>query len=369
MNLLLPQPTLSAALRQVTPVSGKSESPISKYVLIQATDSRVRLTCTDMDLWLSATIDAPDSTPGSLCVPADALTRFVDSLPAGGQVALTATDLRLAVRCGRTHATLGAIEGDRFPLFERASTTGTTLAVDAAQLRRLFDGVADFSHVSDGKSEYRAFLYGVHFSASGGKMIAEATDQQGYLRRTLTCHPEFSVDAILPRPTVRAALKSLPDEGPVTVTVDRSWFGLDFGGVSLRSKMIDDQYVDLANITPKDFETTIEVETAALRESVERLLGLTAGDKYRRLHLDIGEGGIGIKTGATEAGEAEDHVDAAVTGPACRRLVKGTDFLRFLKPVAGKTMTIRVPVAGGVNAGSLVAEEGDWRGLVMMLRG
>jgi DNA polymerase-3 subunit beta len=73
-------PALRAAARAVSP---RATMPILGTVLLRASEARLHITATDLEIGLETGCDAEIAEPGAIALPARLLAEIVASLPEG----------------------------------------------------------------------------------------------------------------------------------------------------------------------------------------------------------------------------------------------------------------------------------------------
>ena len=81
------QDNISKGLANVSrAVAQRAPLPITQNVLIEAEDSKLKITATNLEIAISTWVSADVSESGSLTLPARMLTDFINSLPSGEKV-------------------------------------------------------------------------------------------------------------------------------------------------------------------------------------------------------------------------------------------------------------------------------------------
>lgn len=106
MKARVERDAIRRALRTVLPAVGKTSLAVLNGVHIVA-DKGLRLTCTDLNLTITAEVDANVGTAGALVVPARLLSNFADKAPAGA-VTIELAEHQVQVTAGDATATFNA---------------------------------------------------------------------------------------------------------------------------------------------------------------------------------------------------------------------------------------------------------------------
>src|SRR5690554_4108306 len=111
MKLTIERAALLRSLAHVqSVVERRNTIPILSNVLLDATDGRLGLTATDMDLTIVEATDAVVTTPSATTAPAHTLYDIIRKLPEGSEVELsTGGDGQLRLRAGRSSFNLATL--------------------------------------------------------------------------------------------------------------------------------------------------------------------------------------------------------------------------------------------------------------------
>ena len=118
MKLTIERAALFRSLGHVQSiVERRNTIPILSNVMLEAADSHVGLTATDMDIAIVESVPAVIETPGTTTAPAHTLYDIVRKLPDGAQVELNTSggDGQMTLRAGRAEFTLQTLPMEDFP--------------------------------------------------------------------------------------------------------------------------------------------------------------------------------------------------------------------------------------------------------------
>jgi hypothetical protein len=211
MKLKTERKALSSALGIVSRVLAPQSSyqDISKHILASANgNGRLVLTATNLELTISASVEAEIENPGTVAIPGKRMTEWV-KLMGKETVSFSLDEANsLSFRCG-SKATLKCLGPDIFPEIELKDTDGAEM--DAGLLKKAIRHVA----FAASKGEMRPVLTGVLINLEGNKLSLSATD--GYrlsVQNTELSQPVIDrMHVIVPAQALRELERILPDEG------------------------------------------------------------------------------------------------------------------------------------------------------------
>ncbi len=362
-------PALDIIARQV--VERRNTIPILSNVRIDVSPSgQIRLTGTDLDLELTATLSGECERPGATTVSAVTFRDIVKKAAKGSDIRCNASDGKMLVSSGRIKQSINTLPVDDFP---------TLQAMGQATLSGEFDAQAlhsDLSRVSIAISteETRYYLNGINVSIEGDLLCMAATDGH---RLALVERPDSNLvsigfqSGIIPRKAVKIALGLLKGSGPDPVVLDMSAskMSLDCGDIVLRSKLIDGTFPDYRRVIPNEAYLTgaLSVESAELLQHCDAAKAQEG--KVKALSVEIEAGSI-LAGVAGKAGYARP-LSAEYDGTDCGLAFNATymtDFAKLAPRLSLQTATFDGDRQGG--APILIHIEGipEFTGVLMPVR-
>lgn len=283
--------------------------PILSNVLIETAGDRLDITATDLEVqvrtWTSVTESPPQE---SITLSARKLHDILRALPAGADLALEATDSRLAVKAGRSRFTLQTLPGRDFPQIALNAETGASFAIPQATLRRLLERVQFAMAVQD----IRFYLNGTLLQVADGQLTVVATDghRLSYTREAL---PEVTARAevIIPRKSVQELIKLLqPVDDPVQVTLHGNQVRFEFGCIDLVTKVIDGKFPDYQRVIPPNHTKVVEVDRVLLQQALQRA-AILSNEKIRGVRLLLTKDSLAVVCTNSEQEEAQEELEVA----------------------------------------------------------
>lgn len=295
-------------------VERRTTIPILSNVKLDARDSALNLTATDLDLTLMASEQAEVARAGTTTVSAHTLFDIVRKLP--GEVAVTLEQTpgttEVAVHAGRSVFHLPCLAADEFPAMalEDLDVRFEILPGDLARL-------IDKTRFAISTEETRYYLNGIHLHATGAGATAMlrgvATDGHRLSRVEVGLPPGAdSMPAIIvPRKTINELRKLIETAGEVPVQVAVSSARIQFrcGPDLLVSRLIDGTFPDYERVIPSGNERMALLPAKVFAEAVDRVATIST-EKARAVKLAFEAGKITISAVSADAGRAVEELDA-----------------------------------------------------------
>jgi len=306
---------LGAALSLVSrAVSPRSTLPILSNVLLETTDAGLRLSATNLDLTITATVAAEVDTEGRTTVPARLLTDYVASLAeAPCQIELEPQTQVLRLRCGSHRTNIHGIDAVEFPPLPTRDAE-TTVELDAADLESAIGQTA----LAASGDEARPVLTGVLLQLDGDRLTLAATDGHRLAVRTLPIEkgPEPAVSVIVPARHLAEVARAVNAGRPrvaVTLSGARNQLFFTMRDVEISSRLIEGNYPNYAQVIPADSTTKVTLPaTTLLRET--RTASVLAKDAANVVRFSTHEGMLTLTTQTAEVGDDEAPLTAEVNG-------------------------------------------------------
>jgi DNA polymerase-3 subunit beta len=302
MKLTIERVALLKALGHVqSVVERRNTIPILSNVLLRADSGGpagggLALSATDMDLEIVERVPAQIERAGRITAPAHTLYDIVRKLPDGAQIEVEASGERstMVLRCGRSTFTLACLPPEDYPVMA-SGELAHHFTLTAAELKSLVDR----TRFAISTEETRYYLNGIYLHATKNDEVpvirAVATDGHRLARVEIVL-PEGAAGmpgVIVPRKTV-LELRKLVDESEADVQVELSETKIRFttGEAGLTSKLIDGTFPDYDRVIPTGNDKILEVKCKDFAEAVDRVSTIST-EKSRAVKLAIAPGSNG----------------------------------------------------------------------------
>lgn len=374
MNFTVTKADLVGALKRVDRiVERRTTVPILSNVKIEtdAPSSRIKLTATDLDLYVETYIPAASITKtGATTVPSRLFSaiagKLVDDAPISvaqdpdkGQVAVKAGKSRFSLPClpiedfpdlsDGEMLTFKAIAGDLLAGFQ-----ATSFAISTEETRYYLDGVY------------------VHSRPSDGELIFVATDGHRLSRKAIPL-PDGAGDmlgVIVPRKAVAEIERLLEKAGsdPVTVSVSARRIRVDVGATRFTSKLIDGTFPDYSRVIPPVAGHCVDFDTDEFIAAIDRVMTISA-EKARSVRFRFSPGSCEMSIVKSDAGSSVEEVDVSTGANDFEIGINGRyalDMLDHISKVGGRTVFWMTDPRAPIR----VHAENDelWVGVIMPVR-
>ena len=301
-------------------VSPRSTLPVLANVLLASDEGRLRLSATNLELGITAWINAQIDEDGSITVPARTFSDLIGTLP-GDKISLEVNQKTqtLNVKCGGSITDIKGISADEFPPIPTPNMS-EGIELNVSDFKEMIHQVAFCASTDDA----RPVLQGVLLTVEDNKITLAATD--GFrisVRSTSLAAPAARlVKAIVPARAL-SELARIAADGNQTLTMvtqpERGQVLFHMKDAELVSQLIEGNFPDYKVIIPRSFKTSTIVSTSALLKAC-RQAEIIARDSNNVVRVNITPGGEGpglieLSAQSEETGTSEVKVEASIDGP------------------------------------------------------
>ncbi len=293
-------------------VSTRTTLPILSNVLLEASDGRLSLTTTDLDVGVSGKVEAEVLTGGEASLPARRLVNIIRELPASEIDVEIDAEHTAAIRSGPSFFKILGLSADEFPpLPQFADAREFTLPQ-----KQLKDSLRRTSYAIS-TDETRYVLNGIFCRFSDNVLTIVATDGRrlAMVELDLEFPESHEGDIIIPTKAVMELQRLLKDEGELKLRVTDNQIAFELNDYVLVSKLIDGNYPNFRQVVPGDPNERVTIERETFLNTVHRV-ALLASDKSNSVKLVFGEDSMKVMANSPEIGEAEETISINYRGKA-----------------------------------------------------
>lgn len=297
----------------VSHVASRAASlPILSNVLLSVEGGSLKLTTTNLELAVLATVWGKVEGEGSVTVNCRVLTEYVSLVPHGEQVTLEVEGTQLRIVTPTANTSVQGLPATDFPLIPKVEPK-VKVGLPTAALREALSQVTFAASTDDTRPE----ISGVFISIEGGEATLVSTDSYRLAERKLSiAEPtKSSVKRIVPLRTVQELTRVLATASgeEVTFVVGESQSTLEVDGVILTSRNIEGQFPDYQQIVPTRWQTRATVPAAELMRAV-RQASLFCKPGVNDVKLNVRDGGVSVSAANATTGEHSGSVPATIEG-------------------------------------------------------
>lgn len=260
-------------VQELKVVAGAAEKsatiPILMNVLLEAEGDWLRLTATNLDLFISSVCPAAVKQAGSITLPAHRLRDYVGSLGSQDLYMESTKNDSVSLVSGRSKARIAGMSREAFPQEPLAPEGGLEISAGAWQAMIARTGFA----ISQEETRFTLDAVQLEVSPTGARMVATDGHRLAYVERADVAAVTDLNRVLIPRKVLDALVKlmALEPDGSVLMSHDANHLFFGVGGRKLFGRKLTGSFPDYARVLPGEAPVRLTMD----REDL--LTALTAG--------------------------------------------------------------------------------------------
>ncbi len=318
MEFTCTQENLLQGLSQVVPVAGRNtQLPVLQHVLLQAKNSVLHLTTTDLEVGVHTTVGGKVGGEGSFTVLARSFLEYIQQLPTANPIHLHKEAGGMSVSTEGFRAQFTTADADDFPLLPVGGKKAV-IEINAPVFTRAL-GRTIFAAA---REETRPEIRSVFIHGGEGKLHIAATDSFRLAEEIIPLEGDQALSLLLPLSSGQEVVRLFGNQDSITITPQENHVLFTGGGVELSSRLIDGHYPDYQQIIPQTWKTRLILPTEELIRALKTLMVFLPRDS-RRVQLDIKPktGTMTARVSGSEAGQGDVQLEGEIEGEATQVLV------------------------------------------------
>ncbi len=367
MKFSLPKSRLANYLQHVLQVvPTKSTLPVLTNILIEALENKIKLSATDLDISITASVESTVAKKGSTALPARILFEIIKELPES-DINFEATAQRVEIKIPNGSYKIATVSADEFPKLP-AVNTKKEIRISAADLVRMIRKTS-FACSDD---ETRPALNGVLWQTKGDRMQMVATDGHRMAKMTVenTKLKGLYDDVIVPPKILNLIPKLLTAESDeIGIIFGENNIIFNLGDIVLTSRLIEGPYPNFEQVIPANNDKRMTVSKDELARAVRRV-SILSNALTHQVKFSLKEGTLTLSTtNADVGGEGREALDCDYSGDVVELGYNATYITDILGRIDSEEVIFELStsVAAGLVFGTNAPKE-DYLCLVMPLR-
>lgn len=339
MTLTIARETLFHPLQMVIgAVERRHTLPILSHVLIQVQNQQLKLSTSDLEVEISATVNLLTPTSDQVfTVPGRKLYDICKSLPEEAELVFSFEPHKVLIKANKSRFNLSCLSAESFPLFEEEATLVKT-EFNKNQLLFLLEK----TYFAMAQQDVRYFLNGLMLECSSNKITAVSADGHRMALAWLECPVAVDnlLQVIVPRKGISELMRLLGAEKEECIVVSIGTHHIQFSSpqFSLRSKLIDGKFPDYKRALPKAGNRVLSIDKLAFKALLQRLSVLL--DKNRSIVLDLSPNHLRALVSNAEQEGAEEELALDYEGEPFSLGFNITYLLDVIQAIESPVLTI-----------------------------
>ena len=292
-------------------IEKKATLPILSNILIEAKNSKIKITATDLDIIFFEEITPQEvKKEGSTTTSANILYDILRKLQSGAKVELSLQGInKLKLVSGNSKFNLLCMPSDSFPL-SNEDINQESFEVSPKKLLKLLNK----TKISISNDETRHYLNGIYIHKikleNKSLLCAVATDTHRLSSSSLEIDSNSHMESIiLPKKTIFQLISLLEqNDNSIKISNNKSKIKFQVGTGVLVSKVIDGRFPDYSKVIPKDNDKVLQIKLNEFKNSLERVTTVSS-DKKEGVKLNLSKNALQLSVNSPNSGEGSETME------------------------------------------------------------
>lgn len=300
-------------------VEKRTSMPILSNVLIEAADSTLNITATDLEVGMKSSYQAEVIVPGKITVAAKKLYEIVKELPNQIISFVSQENDWVEITCGKVQFNIVGLSSDEFPYFP-AVKEENLFEIESSLLKNMIEKTFYAICTDETKYNLNGLFTKVETDENGQQVLKMvATDghrlsiSNGSFKGSVS--DELIKGVILPKKGIFELKKITEEEGSGTLLfgfMDNSAV-IKRGDTCMVMRLVDGDFPDYNRVIPTSNDKIITINKELFTHAVRRM-AILSSEKFKGIMLEISPSNLKISSSNPELGDAKEEVDIKYDG-------------------------------------------------------
>ena len=293
-------------------IEKRSTLPILSNVLLDASNSKLTITATDLDLIFIHKINNIEVLEeGKTTTVSSTIYDIVRKFSPGKKINLSLSEQsKLRVESEKSNFNLNCLSPSEFPLTDE-NFNDNEFSINSKNLLKLLNK-CKFSISND---ETRHYLSGIYFHQTEVEnknyLTAVATDSHRMSISKIRLEEKINFEPIiLPKKTIYQLCLLLDNyDGEVKISNAKSKIKFELENSILISKLIDGKFPNYIQVIPKNNQKKLEIDLKLFLNSVDRVASVSL-DKKDGVKFNLSNNSLNLSVNNTNSGDGKESINA-----------------------------------------------------------
>lgn len=340
--------------------------PILANIHLAAAGNKLKISASDLEVTVAASIEADVKSSGSTTVSARVFSELIRELPEGEIAMLLTEGERLEVIAKGSKFKIIGVSAEEYPVLPGLSFA-TTGKINA----KLFGEMIGKTLYAVSLDETRFNLSGVCFEMVGGgdgkslRLVATDGHRLGLATRPVSDF-DFQGRVIVPRKGLSEMRKilDLAGAGDVGLGIFEGFLVVETHDFKMSMRLIDGEYPDYSQVIPKEKGLEAIINSMQLTQALRRVM-LMVADREKCVRMSFSKNHLRISSSSPEIGEASEELEVSYDGGD---LILGFNAVYLLEVCAslGEEANIIAELNGELGPGKFRSENDEGSMAIVM---
>lgn len=308
-------------------VSSRTTLPILEGIYFEASDNKLKLFATDLEIGIENYISASVVKEGNVVISARIFADIVRKLPDADIHVKIDKDSKLSITCQNSFFILSGHHGGEFPEPPHLEEENRYIIP-----KDLFKNMIRQTTFAAALNETMPILTGVLLEVEGNEVNMVALD--GYklaLRKAWFDQAQDNIKAVIPSKTLNEIGRILGnDDGNISISISSNQAIFKTENTKIFSRILEGEFINYKQIIPKDYKLRVTVNTRELQSSIERASLLAREGKSNLIKLSFNNDRLTITSNA-DIGSVNEQLNVRMDGSELNIAFNSKYFMDGLK--------------------------------------
>ncbi|MBI5971107.1 MAG: DNA polymerase III subunit beta [Deltaproteobacteria bacterium] len=294
-------------------VEKRNTMPILSNALIEATNGRLNIIATDLEVYIKDSATANILEEGSITVNARKLFEIVKEMPEETITINTGKEDRVTIKSGKARFTIMGLSSKDFPGFPLIEESKLE-SFDNALLKELIDKTSFAVSTDETRFNINGFL--LEREKTKVRMITTDGHRLAFIEKDSSKNaPNTGKESVLlPRKGVMEIRKLLDErEGDCLISVTQKNVTIKKEDTVINIRLLEGEFPDYKKVIPTDNDRRIDTDKNMLLSSLKRVSVLST-DKIKGVKFNFSKSKLILSSSSPDIGEAIEELNVDYSG-------------------------------------------------------
>lgn len=291
-------------------ISSRTTMPILECIRFEAKGDQLKLTATDLELFIESQMPCRILEEGVVVIPATMIGNIFRKLPQE-VVTLTEQEGRVQIDCGAVHFDIQVPNPEDFPPMPQPEEAGETVLDNDLLIQAIRE--TEFATSMD---ETRIELTGIFYERKKDQLSLVSLDGYRMAVRKIALAadaPEKASSAIVPKRAFNELSRILKEDEKTAIALAPGHIHFTSGSVRMVARLIDKKYIQYEDIISTHFSSEIILDRQDFQAALERASLLAKEERANLIKLLFQAEGLLIQSNS-EIGSVQEKLGAKIDG-------------------------------------------------------
>lgn len=292
-------------------VPARTTMPIMECILIDATDTSIKLVANDMELGIETIVNGEIIERGKIAIDARFLSDIIRKLPDSEISLETNENYSTTISCEKSVFDIPGKDGDDFPYLPYIEKD-KNIMISQFDLKE----VIRQTNFSIGDNSGNVIMTGELFEVNDNILKVVSLDRYRVSIRNVKLNSSYNnIKVIVPGKTLNELIKIIPGdaESEVGVFFTDNHIVFEFDDTVVVSRLIEGEFFKINQMISKDYETKIIINKKEFLDSLDRATLFVKEGNKKPVIFDVEDGSIKINI-VSSIGKMNGEIDIEKEG-------------------------------------------------------